>query len=131
MEASAENIQRITDFIDAELDRMGCSLKARTQIDIATDEIIANIASYAYSPGRGEVEVEIDFDAQNRTAVISFLDSGVDFNPLTKKNPDVTLPAEERKIGGLGIFLVRKTMDAMEYRREKGQNILTIRKRIE
>jgi len=66
----------------------------------------------------------------NRAAVITFRDSGVPFDPLQKEEPDTTLTAEEREIGGLGIFLVRKTMDAMEYRREDGFNVLTIRKKI-
>ena len=116
--------------MDAALEQLGCSVKAQMAIDIALDEILANICHYAYTPGTGTVEVCIEYDAENRTAEITFRDRGVPFDPLQKEDPDTTLSAEERKIGGLGIFLVRKTMDAMKYRREGGSNVLTIRKKI-
>ena len=116
--------------MDAALEQMDCGVKAQMAIDIALDEILANICLYAYAPGTGTVEVYVDHDAENRMAVITFRDSGVPFDPLQKEEPDTTLTAEEREIGGLGIFLVRKTMDAMEYRREDGFNVLTIRKKI-
>ena len=130
MEAIKENIPRITDLVNTELERLGCSVKAQMAIDIALDEILANISRYAYAPGTGMVEVCVDHDPQNQTAVIIFRDSGIPFDPLQKEEPDTSLSAKERDIGGLGIFLVRKTMDAMEYRREDGFNILTIRKKI-
>ena len=130
MEAVRENIPRITGFVDAALEQMDCGVKAQMAIDIALDEILANICLYAYAPGTGTVEVYVDHDAENRTAVITFRDSGVPFDPLQREEPDTTLTAEEREIGGLGIFLVRKTMNDMEYRREGGFNVLTIRKKI-
>ena len=116
--------------MDNELEQLGCSMKAQMQIDIAIDEIVANVSFYAYTPGTGNVEVGLDYHPQDETVVITFTDSGIAFNPLEKDEPDTGLSAEEREIGGLGIFLVRKTMDGMEYRRENGQNILTIRKKI-
>jgi anti-sigma regulatory factor (Ser/Thr protein kinase) len=100
------------------------------QIDIAIDEILANISFYAYTPATGTAEVGVGYDEQDGAALIVFKDSGKPFNPLEKDEPDTGLSAEEREIGGLGIFLVRKTMDSMEYRRENGFNILTIRKKI-
>lgn len=130
MEAIRENIPKITEFVDAELEKLDCGVKAQMSIDIAMDEILANISRYAYAPGTGMVEVSVDHDAQERVAVISFRDSGVPFDPLQREEPDTTLSAEKREIGGLGIFLVRKTMDAVEYRHEDGFNVLTIRKRI-
>ena len=130
LEAIKENIPRVTAFVDGELEQLDCALKAQMQIDIAIDEIAANISSYAYAPATGTMEVSFDYEAENRTAVITFTDSGRSFNPLDKEEPDTGLSAEEREIGGLGIFLVRKTMDSMEYRRENGTNILTIRKKI-
>ena len=130
MEAVRENIPRITEFVDAALEQLGCSVKAQMAIDIALDEILANICHYAYAPGTGTVEVFIDHDAENQMAVITFRDRGVPFDPLQKEDPDTTLTAQEREIGGLGIFLVRKTMDAVEYRHEDGFNVLTIRKKI-
>ena len=116
--------------MDAALEQMNCSVKAQMAIDIALDEILANICHYAYAPGTGTVEVCVDHDAENRMAVVTFRDRGVPFDPLQKEDPDTTLTAEQREIGGLGIFLVRKTMDAMKYRREGGSNVLTIRKKI-
>ena len=130
MEAVRENIPRITEFVDAALEQMNCSVKTQMAIDIALDEILANICHYAYAPGTGTVEVCVDHDEENRTAEITFRDRGVPFDPLQKEDPDTTLTAEQREIGGLGIFLVRKTMDAMKYRREGGFNVLTIRKKI-
>ena len=130
MEAVRENIPRITEFVDAALEQMNCGVKTQMAIDIALDEILANICHYAYAPGTGTVEVCVDHDEENRTAEITFRDRGVPFDPLQKEDPDTTLTAEQREIGGLGIFLVRKTMDAMKYRREGGFNVLTIRKKI-
>ena len=130
MEAIRENIPRITEFVDAELEQLGCGVKAQMSIDIALDEILANISYYAYAPGKGMVEVSFDYDEREGAAVITFRDRGVRFDPLQKEEPDTTLAAHKRKIGGLGIFLVRKTMDAVEYRHEDGFNILTIRKKI-
>lgn len=112
------------------MEQLGCSMKAQMQIDIALDEILANISFYAYAPDTGAAEIGITYDEAENAVSIAFKDSGRPFNPLEKEDPDTGLSAEEREIGGLGIFLVRKTMDDMAYRREDGFNILTIRKRI-
>ena len=128
--AVIESIPGATAFIEEQLEALGCSMRAQMQIDVAIDELFCNIASYAYGDGTGEATVRFDYDAPTRTAAITFVDRGVPFNPLEQAEPDVTLAARDRKIGGLGIHLVRKTMDRMEYRREDGQNILTIYKRI-
>ncbi len=130
LKAAVESIPEITDFIDAELEAVDCPMKAQAQIDIAIDEVFANISSYAYGEGTGDATVRFAFDEADRTACITFIDSGVPFDPLAVSDPDVTLPAEERRIGGLGIFLVRKTMDAVEYRYEDGKNMLTIKKKV-
>ena len=128
--AVIESIPGATAFIEEQLEALGCSMRAQMQIDVAIYELFCNIASYAYGDGTGEATVRFDYDAPTRTAAITFVDRGVPFNPLEQAEPDVTLAARDRKIGGLGIHLVRKTMDRMEYRREDGQNILTIYKRI-
>ena len=83
-------------------------------------------AYYAYAPSTGEATVRVE--KIDGGVTLTFIDSGVAYNPLEQKEPDVTLSAEERQVGGLGIFLVKKTMDDMTYRREDGKNILTIRK---
>ena len=128
--AKVENLPQVTAFVDAELEAIDCPMKAQMQIDLAIDELFANIAHYAYAPGEGEATVLFDFDEAQHTVSLTFADSGVPFDPLAKPDPDVTAAAQERAIGGLGIFLVKKTMDGMSYRYEDGMNRLTILKKI-
>jgi anti-sigma regulatory factor (Ser/Thr protein kinase) len=130
VEARGENVRVLTDWADAELEKLECPMKAQMQIDLAIDEIFTNIASYAYAPGTGNATVTMDYDAESGMFSLTFCDSGVPYNPLQKEDPDVNLPAEERSIGGLGIFLVKKTMDDMRYEYRDGQNILTLMKKI-
>ena len=130
LEAILENIPQVTAFIDGELEKIDCPMKVQMQIDVAVDEMFSNIARYAYAPGVGEATVRFDYDASTRAVTIAFIDSGVPFDPLQQAAPNVALSPEEREIGGLGIFLVRKMMDDVRYRREDGRNILTIHTRI-
>ena len=130
LEAVIGNIPVATAFVDEQLEQLDCPLKAQTQIDMALDELFNNIASYAYPAGSGTVDVRFEADPADRTVSVTLTDRGIPFDPLAKQDPDITLPAEQRQIGGLGIFLVKKTMDEVLYRREKDQNILTIRKKI-
>ena len=130
VQAIIENIPRVTEFIDGQLEAVDCSIRSQMQIDVAIDELLANIASYAYETGEGQVTVRFDFQPDNRTVALTFIDSGIPYDPLAKADPDVSLSAEERQIGGLGIFMVKKSMDDMQYRYENGKNILTIRKRL-
>ena len=130
VDAAAENIHAVTTFVEAQLDAVDCPPKARGQLSMAIDEIMANIAQYAYAPETGPVTVRFAFDEGTRTATLTFLDKGLPYNPLEKADPDVSLSAEDRPIGGLGIFLVKKTMDGMAYAYKHGQNVLTIQKRL-
>ena len=130
LEAVPENIPEVTAFVDGELEARECGMKAQMQIDVAIDEIFSNIAYYAYAPEKGKATVRFDYDEATRTAEITFIDTGMAFNPLERPEPDVQASLEARQVGGLGIFLVRKTMDAVRYRRENGQNILTLSKTI-
>ena len=130
VQAEIQSIPGITAWVDEALEALDCPMKTQMQIDLAIDEMFANIASYAYPSGTGSATVRLDFDEARREFSITFIDSGIPYNPLEKEDPDVTLSAEEREIGGLGIFLVRKTMDAMEYARQDDHNVLTIRKKI-
>lgn len=130
LEADIGNIDIVTDFINTELEALGCPLRARMQIDVAIDELFGNIARYAYGPAKGDALVRFDTEEEPLCAVITFIDRGKPFDPLKRDDPDVTLGVEEREIGGLGIFVVKKTMDAVDYRYQDGMNILTIRKRI-
>ena len=129
LEATVDNIPVVTEFIESHLEEMGCPMRALMQINVAIDELFGNIAHYAYAPGTGEATVRLELE-EPRTVAITFLDRGVPYDPLSKADPDVTLTAEERDIGGLGIFLVKKTMDDIRYEYKDGQNMLTIRKKI-
>ena len=129
-EATVRNIQNIIAFVEGELEGISCPIKAQTQILMAVDEVMANISGYAYAPGTGDVTVVFEHAEQEGTVTLTFIDEGVPFDPTQIAEPDVTLPAAKRQIGGLGIFLVRKTMDGVDYRREDGKNILCIRKKI-
>ena len=128
--ATVENIAKITAFVEGRMEEKDCPLKQIMQVSMAVDEIMANVAMYAYAPGTGDVTVDVGFDDGSRTVSITFIDRGVAFDPLAKEDPDVTLPAEQRKIGGLGIFLVKKTMDSVTYRREGDKNVLCIKKKV-
>ena len=128
--AAVENIGKITAFVEGKLEERDCPLKKTMEISMAVDEIMANVAMYAYAPGTGDVTVQFGFEEASRTASVTFIDGGVAFDPLAKEDPDVTLPAEQRKIGGLGIFLVKKTMDEVTYKRKDNKNVLCIRKKI-
>ena len=128
LKAVIANVRTVTEWVDEKLEQLGCPLKVQMQIDVAIDELFSNIAHYAYPDGAGEACIRFSFE--NRTISVTFLDRGIPFNPLDLPAPDVSLSATERKPGGLGIFLVRKTMDAVDYRYESGQNILTIQKKI-
>lgn len=128
LDATVENITPITEFVDAQLDSHGCSAKAKMQINVAVDEIVSNIAHYAYPDGQGQVTVRME--VEDGAAYITFKDEGIPFNPLEEADPDISLGAEERGVGGLGIFLVKKTMDTLTYERCGVQNVLKMTKRI-
>ena len=128
VDAKLQNIEVLTAFADAVLEEADCPPKAMMQIDLAIDELITNIASYAYAGGEGSATLQIGIQDEPRCAVLTFVDSGIPYDPTAKEDPDVTRPIEERQAGGLGIFLVKKTMDDMQYTYKDGQNILTIKK---
>lgn len=130
LQAKVENIRQVVAFVEEELEAMGCAMKAQMQLSIAVDELFTNIACYAYAPGSGMATVRVEAISDGQQARITFIDQGVPYNPLKKEDPDITLSAEERPIGGLGVFMVKKTMDEMDYRFENGNNILTIVKTI-
>ena len=130
IDATIENIAAVTSFVDGELDRLGCPMKTQMQVDIAIDELFGNIANYAYHPDIGAATVRVEITEPPLAVVITFIDSGVPYNPLAKEDPDITLSAQERQIGGLGIYMAKKTMDDIAYEYKEGQNILKIRKEI-
>ena len=126
--ATLENIEVVTKFVDEQLEELDCPMKAQMQIDIAIDELFSNIARYAYAPNVGEATVRVQSSDDPLTVIITFIDKGVPYNPLEKEDPDTTLSADDRQIGGLGIYMVKKSMDSMEYEYRNGQNILSIKK---
>ena len=130
LEAAAENLTPVMAFLEEHLEEAGCSLKAQMQITVAAEEIYVNIAHYAYAPGTGEATVRMEITDDPVEVRITFIDRGMPFDPLAKPDPDVSLSAEERDIGGLGIYMVKKSMDDVRYAYRDGQNILTLVKRI-
>ena len=128
LSATLENVPRVTEFVDEQLEARGCPMKAQMQIDIAIDELFSNIANYAYNPEVGPATVQVAVDGEPLTVTITFIDQGTPYNPLEKEDPDVTLSAEEREVGGLGIFMVKQMMDDVTYEYRNGQNILVVRK---
>ena len=130
VDAVVENIAAVTDFVDRELDALDCPFKAKMQVDVAIDEILSNIARYAYGSETGPVTVRFGQEKDADTVRLTFLDRGTPYDPLNQDDPDIRLSAEDRPIGGLGIFLVKKTMDDVNYEYRDGQNVLTIRKKL-
>lgn len=130
LEAKVENVPVVTDFVNEQLEAHGCSMKAQMQIDIAIDELFSNIAFYAYNPEVGTATVRVEITEDPLSVVVTFIDHGQPYDPLKKEDPDTTLSAEERQIGGLGIYMVKKSMDQVAYEYKDGQNILTIKKNI-
>ena len=129
LEAKVDNIEPVTAFVDKALEDYGCPLKVQMQIDIALDEIFSNIAHYAYTPRSGNATVKIEKTFAPDGAKIVFYDEGLPFDPLKKADPDVNAPLEKRSIGGLGIYMVKKSMDEVKYAHKEGKNILTIVKK--
>lgn len=127
--ATKENLEVVTAFLDRLLDESDCPLKTRLQIDLALEEMYINIANYAYAPKTGDMELQAGLSEDGTEVILILKDQGIPYDPLAKADPDVSLPADKRKIGGLGIFLVKKTMDSMSYVRQDGFNIVTMKKR--
>ena len=129
--ASMDQVRHVTDFINAQLKELGCPERIRIQVDVAVDELFGNIIRYAYKSRPGTATVRVDVDDEPLSVIITFIDNGIPFDPLKKEFKDTTrLPARERPIGGLGLFMVKKTMDDVSYDYRDGQNVLIIRKKI-
>ena len=123
-------LNKVISFAEEELEKAECPMRTLMQITVSIEEIFVNIARYAYPEKAGEMLLGIDYDDCEKIFTFRFRDQGIPFNPLDKPDPDVTLPAEERKVGGLGIFLMKKNMDGYSYTHENNENILTMWKKI-
>jgi anti-sigma regulatory factor (Ser/Thr protein kinase) len=130
IDAILENFEAVQAFVDEELERLECPMAIQIQIDIAVEEVFVNIAHYAYNPEVGKATIRVEIIDDPLSIVMTFMDNGIPYDPLAKEDPDVTLPPEERKIGGLGVYMVKESMDDVKYEYRNGQNILTLRKSI-
>ena len=128
--AKIEALSDVLSFVDLALESYDCPMKLQMAICVAIEEVFVNVAHYAYGDGEGDVRLGIGFDEQSRDITFRLSDGGVPFDPLKKPDPDITLSAEKREIGGLGIFITKKTMDTVTYAYEDGENILTMIKKI-
>lgn len=128
--AKVENLTDVLGFIESQLGKTNCSIKAQMQIAVAVEEIFVNIANYAYHPEIGDAVLRTEIISDPPAIAITFIDEGVPYNPLAKPDPDVTLPAAQRKVGGLGIFMVKKSMDDLKYEYKDGKNIFTLIKHL-
>ena len=127
-EAKTENLENVNNFLTENL--IGCPMKVLMQTELAVEEIFVNIEHYAYKDETGEVWVSCELDKEKNLFTIIFEDTGIPFDPLKRDDPDVTASAEERDIGGLGIFLTKKLMDEVRYENRDGKNILTLIKKL-
>lgn len=130
LQASLEKLDEVLAFVEESLEKNECPMKVLMQVQIAVEEIFVNIAHYAYDSEQGMVTIRVEVGGDPLQVIITFIDQGIPYDPLKKEDPDVTLSAEERKIGGLGIFMVKKSMDDVKYEYTDGKNILTICKKI-
>ena len=128
--AKTESLPAVLGFVEETLERFGCPVNIQTAVCVAMEEVFVNVAHYAYPDGEGDMSLQIGLDDQSRAITLCMRDRGIPFDPLKKPDPDITLSAEEREIGGLGIFIAKKTMDSLSYSYENGENVLTMMKRI-
>ena len=119
-----ENIPQVCEFLEHVLEGQDAPMKVIAQANMAADEIFSNIVRYS-----GATAAVVDCTVMENQTVIRFMDNGKPYDPTAQPEPDTSLPAEERAIGGLGIFMVKKSMDGMSYTYTEGKNILTIEKR--
>jgi anti-sigma regulatory factor (Ser/Thr protein kinase) len=119
-----ESVPAMMDFVEGFIKNL--PEKAVYDMKLSCEEVLLNIVSYAYPDGDGQLDISWEDDTERRLLNVTFEDSGIPFNPLQKEEPDLTIPMREKKIGGLGIMLVRKLMDEVQYAYIDGKNRLTI-----
>ena len=131
VDAKRENLLQAQAFIDEELETADCPMLTQIAIDVAVEELFVNIASYAYGPKTGTATIQVMNDPGTNSVSITLSDSGIPYDPLAREDPDVTLPAEKRGIGGLGIYMVKQSMDKVDYKHIDGRNFITITKNLD
>lgn len=127
--AELSELDSVLAFVEDILSSYECSMKTQMQLNICIEEIFVNICHYAYE-NMENLGCTVDVLVHDGEVSITFTDSGMFFNPLDKEDPDINAKAEERDVGGLGIYMVKKSMDHCEYSRVDEKNIFTISKRI-
>ena len=130
VEAKRSNLLQIQSFIDEEREVADCPMSTQIAIDVAVEELFVNIASYAYGDKTGPATVQVSVHEDPKSVEITLIDSGKQYDPLAKPDPDVTLAAKDRTKGGLGIFMVKNSMDDMKYEYKNGKNVLTLIKNL-
>jgi anti-sigma regulatory factor (Ser/Thr protein kinase) len=129
--ADVDNFPEVSEFVEQCLEECGCTARAKFQLLVAVEEIFVNIAQYGYPDGPEEVLVDFHLEeGSSPLACVCFSDRGIPFDPFSRPDPDVTLSAEERGIGGLGIYMVKQSMDTVSYEYRDGKNVVTIKRRI-
>ena len=128
--AKTEALSDVIGFVEQMLDSFECPIKIQVALCVAIEEVFVNVAHYAYGEGEGNMSLGIGFDEESRAITFRMTDKGIPFDPLKKPDPDISLSADEREIGGLGIFITKKTMDSLTYTYENNENILTMIKKI-
>ena len=128
VEAEINNLQEVQSFVDERLEGTDCPPKSQMQIAVAVEEIFVNIASYAYAPNQGKAIVRVEVSGDPVCVTITFVDHGIPYDPLAREDPNISLPVDDREIGGLGIFMTKKLMDNVAYEYRDGKNILTLKK---
>lgn len=128
VDALVENLQEVIDFATAELEARDCPMKVVMQTELVIEEVFVNIANYAYHPEIGAATFCIEFEENPSALLMTFIDGGKPYNPLENEEPDTSLAIEDRDIGGLGIFLVKKNVDEISYEYEDGKNVLRMKK---
>lgn len=131
VDATLENLPKVMEFVDQNLEELDCDMKSQMKIDISVEELYVNIAHYAYHDAIGKATITFEYLEDSQSVRIQLMDRGIHYDPLAKEDPDITLSAEEREIGGLGILMVKKNMDDVQYQYLDGQNVTSIFKRIE
>ena len=126
--ADDDTYPEVCEYVEGWLEEHDCPMKAAMQLTVALEEIYVNVAHYAYPNPPGQLDLGLDYS--DNTVTMQFIDSGTPFDPLAKEDPDISLSVEERRIGGLGIFMVKKTMDNVSYEHKDGKNMLTLVKKV-
>ena len=127
IEAKTERLPDVSGWLEEQLEKGNCPPKLMMKLELLVEELFVNIASYAYGPEGGDAVFQADFPREGLFR-LSIRDWGMPFDPLKKEDPDITLPAEKRDVGGLGVFLVKKLADRIDYAYTDGQNVVTIEK---